>query len=123
MKFLLIFVSPNGTTKEVTNILEKEILRDGNSVELLNLGDKNNRDREDQIAKKISESDIVGFGSPVYHMDILKPIKELLLELKKCNNYGIKAFIYNLWWNNFRKGIHKYCKSFGRLQYTCYWRG
>jgi len=95
MHFKLIYISPNGTTKITSEILKKAIEKDGHSLELLDLGQGANRENFQIILKAINKGDIVGFGSPVYHMDMLEPMKGFFETMKSTGEvYSFKAFLY-----------------------------
>ena len=97
MKFLLVFVSPNGTTRVTAKLFCDIIGKNNHTVESIDLGNNLYRDQPQLIFEKLKNADIVGFGSPAYHMDMLDPIKKLLQKivmLKKENNYQFKAFIF-----------------------------
>lgn len=97
MRFLLIFISPNGTTKKTTLILKNIIEKHNYEVNLIDIGQKNFRENHDYIFDNIRSADLVGFGSPVYHMDILQPMKMLFTEMldkHKESPFNIKTFFY-----------------------------
>jgi len=95
MHFKLIYISPNGTTRKTSEVLKTVIEKNGHSVELLDLGWGTNRDNYEMIFNKLKEADIVGFGSPAYHMDMLEPMKRLFEEmLINPEAYDFKAFVY-----------------------------
>jgi len=95
MKFILIYVSPNGTTEKTTIVLKDIIGNDNNKVELVNIGVAPYRDNHRIIFEKLKDADIVGFGSPAYHMEMVVPMKKILNEmLENKNKYKFKAFLY-----------------------------
>lgn len=95
MKFLLIYISPNNTTKKTTELLGDIIRKNGNSVDIIDLGKEEHRNNQDSIIKMLNSYDVVGFGAPIYHMDILKPIKDLMIKIsERLICYRFKAFIY-----------------------------
>lgn len=97
MKFALVYISPNGTTKSTTEILEKIIKEDGHSVSTYNLGSPKYRNNHEQLYEDIKDSDIIGFGSAAYEMDMLKPMKTFIDDFNMKNqiyNYHFKAFMY-----------------------------
>lgn len=95
MKFKLVYISPNGTTKKTSEILKGVIKKSGHDVELLDLGDKINRENFIYVLDKIIDSDIVGFGSPAYHMDMLEPMKRFFeVMLTRKYTYHFKSFLY-----------------------------
>lgn len=95
MHFKLIYISPNGTTRKTSVVLKTAIEKNGHSVELLDLGLGTNRDNNEMIFNKLKEADIVGFGSPAYHMDMLEPMKRLFEKmLLNPEVYHFKAFLY-----------------------------
>lgn len=95
MNFKLIYVSPNGTTRITTRVLKEEIERDGHMVELVDIGRKPHRENHHTVLEKLEEADIVGFGAPAYHMDMLEPMKRLFREiLSSGGRYKFKSFLY-----------------------------
>lgn len=95
MQFKLIYISPNGTTEKTTQVLKTIIEKDGHAVELINLGRGEHRQDFGPILETINAADIVGFGAPAYHMDMLEPMKWFLQALQSAGRaYQFKAFLY-----------------------------
>ena len=95
MHFKLIYISPNGTTRKTSVVLKTAIEKNGHSVELVDLGSETNRNNYEIIFNKLKEADIVGFGAPAYHMDMLEPMKHLFEEmLLNPEVYHFKAFLF-----------------------------
>lgn len=95
MQFKLIYISPNGTTEKTTHVLKNVIEKDGHSVELINLGRGENRGNFGNILEIINEADVVGFGAPAYHMDMLEPMKRFFKAMQSSGQaYQFGAFLY-----------------------------
>lgn len=97
MKFILIYISPNGTTKQTSLTLKHIIDKTNHEVELIDIGSSPYREDHKLIFEKLSDADIVGFGSPAYHMDMVAPMKKILNEMLSNENvyeYKFKAFLY-----------------------------
>jgi ferredoxin/flavodoxin len=95
MKIALIFVSGNGTTEKVSDLLATHLMKRQHKVDKINLGRSPYRENDEDILKKINTYDVIGLGSPVYHMDMFGP---MLVFLNKLKEYPFKkmpkAFIY-----------------------------
>lgn len=96
MKIALIYISPNKTTGIITAKLCDELGRFG-EIEKINLGDEKFHNIEDIDPAIFKDIDVIGFGSPVFHLRMLKPmdlfIKSKAKEIIKMNP-SIRAFIY-----------------------------
>lgn len=77
MKILLIYLSPNGTTKTVAQKLFSEFKHKGYEVDDLNLGEIAIEEWDSQLKLHYEKCDLIGIGSPLYHMDILQPVTNL----------------------------------------------
>lgn len=97
MNIKLIYVSPGGTTKGTTKVLKEIFEKNNYQVELIDIGIKPHRDDLTTVLEKMQKADIVGFGSPTYHMDMLEPMKKLFDKMKTSNEkfkYEFSAFFY-----------------------------
>lgn len=95
MNFFVIYISPNGTTKKVAEMLKSIIEKSEHSVELIDIGCKEYRENPLIVFEKLKEADVVGFGSPAYHMDMLYPMRKFFADIFSGNNrYTFKAFFY-----------------------------
>ena len=97
MKIVLLFISPNTTTKMATNKIKQILLKNGHIVTLLNIGKENNRDFKNIDFSIFKEVDLIGIGTPIYHLTIIEPMKKFLdfgLSKIKKQNPRINAFIY-----------------------------
>ena len=95
MTIALIFVSANETTEKVTEFLNQQFEENGHVVKSINLGRAPYRGNPEEVVKKIDQYDVIGLGSPVYHMDMLDPMLQFLKVLKRHGvNNSAKAFIY-----------------------------
>ena len=96
MKIALIYISPNKTTEIITNKLSNELER-FSTIKKINLGDKKFHNIDDIDPVIFKDIDIIGFGSPVYHLRMLRPI-DLFIKTKTEEiikiNPSICAFIY-----------------------------
>ena len=99
-KIVLLFISPNGTTKKTAEELKKRMISDDHEVELLDIGLKPYRENDALVLEVLKSADIVGIGSPVYHMGMLDRIDRILLKMSEtqtqtqANLYKFKAFIF-----------------------------
>lgn len=97
MKTVLIYISPNGTTRIITKELTKLITADGHEVVEIDVGKAINCKLTDEAVELIKAADIIGIGSPVYHMSLLEPMQVYIDELfSKCASHMMnkKAFMY-----------------------------
>ncbi len=95
MNIAIVYISPNGTTK-ITAELLKKCLERNNSVKLYNLAATSYRENPEDFLREIRTMDIVGFGSPVYHMDLLSPVNDFLhfMAVNEKNTYVFKTFLF-----------------------------
>jgi len=101
-KIVLLFISPNGTTKKTAEELKKMMISDDHEVELLDIGLKAYRENDALVLEVLKSADIVGIGSPIYHMGMLNRIDRILLKMSEAktqtqtqaNLYRFKAFIF-----------------------------
>lgn len=95
MKIAIIYISPNGTTKKTANELKFRLSSDQQDVELFDLGSVDYRNNFQPILESLKDFDIVGFGSPVYHMEMLSPITTFFYKLIKMKTkFSLKAFLF-----------------------------
>lgn len=97
MKVVLAYISPNATTRMISREVSGLFKSDLHEVIELDLGKMGNRDFETIDTGIFDGADLIGIGSPVYHMDILEPLRDFLgraLPVIRRQNPGIKAFIY-----------------------------
>lgn len=96
MKIAVVYISPNKTTEIITAKLCDELERFG-EIKRINLGDKEFHNIDDIDVAIFKDIDIIGFGSPVFHLRLLKPIdrfiKSKAREIIKVNP-SISAFVY-----------------------------
>ncbi len=95
MKIALIYMSPNGATRKTTQLLKEGFQSYGHDVHPVDIGSHHHN--FDQIIETIKTCDILGIGSPAYHMDMLKPIQEMIqciTEGTTHHQYQCKAFLY-----------------------------
>lgn len=97
MKIVLVYISPNKTTQKISMEISKLFLKDHHEVVDLNIGEKGNRDYKNIDPNIFRDADLIGIGSPVFHMKTLEPLSDLLryiLPEIKLLNTSVKAFIY-----------------------------
>lgn len=95
MNIKLVYISPNGTTRKVTDLLKEELEKNGNIVETIDIGSSVYREDFRWVLEKLDDADLVGFGSPAYHMDMLEPMGRLLkMILSSKGEYHFKAVLY-----------------------------
>lgn len=95
MKMGLIYISANGTTEKVTDILSQNFKKNGHHIKKINLGRLPYRGNLKSVFNQLNNYDVIGLGSPVYHMDTLHPMLLFLKNLKKQDlRNKLKAFVY-----------------------------
>ncbi|RDU22006.1 4Fe-4S binding protein [Anaerosacchariphilus polymeriproducens] len=97
MIFKLIYSTSGGTTRCTTQLLEKVIKKDNHEVETINIGISPYREDYSLIVEKIKYADLVGFGSPAYHMNMFEPMLRLfkiIAEESKRTTFKFKTFFY-----------------------------
>ena len=95
MNIKLVYISPNGTTRRISEIIKDVFEKNGHFVQMLDIGSKEYREDFNKILIKLKESDIIGFGSPAYHMDMLELMKKLIKAVLQGNNPdNFKVFFY-----------------------------
>ena len=78
MKIILIYISPNKTTQMITKELFNILSKDNHQVIELNIGKGANRDYKNIDPNIFKDTDLIGIGSPVYHMRALEPLTDFL---------------------------------------------
>jgi len=73
----IVYMSPNGSTRDVAALLAKELAFMG-EVRLFNLSDYESAEGRLEIRNQLAEIPILGIGTPVYQLTMLDPIKHLL---------------------------------------------
>lgn len=94
MKILLLYMSPNRTTEKISQALCSRFSQDGHMVNLINCGKQANRDPETIDPQVFEGVDLIGIGSPVFHMRILEPLENFLERALPRLQQPAKAFIY-----------------------------
>lgn len=94
MKILLIYISSNRTTDKISNKLQEEFNLDGHQVFLLNIGKPCNRQPEQIDPQLFQNLDLIGIGSPVFHMRLLEPLEKYLKQVLPLLQRPLKAFVY-----------------------------
>jgi ferredoxin len=92
----IVYMSPNGSTRDVANLLVKELAVMG-EVRLFNLSDYESDEGRLEIQNQLAEIPILGIGTPVYQLTMLDPIKHLLKGLPSASatvNEPRKAFCF-----------------------------
>ena len=91
MNIVLLYVSPNGTTRKITNALAGRLAGQGHSVlpfDIIRRGSNPAALRE-----ALTKADVIGIGSPVYHLRLMEPMKRFLEELPPVSP-RVRAFVY-----------------------------
>ncbi|MHC1782366.1 MAG: 4Fe-4S binding protein [Anaerolineaceae bacterium] len=94
MKILLIYISPGKTTEKISRLLADSFVQDGHEVSRLNIGKPGNRNFEQLTLEILEGVDLIGIGSPVFHMRILSPIEKFLEIVLPHVGAQTKAFIF-----------------------------
>lgn len=94
MNILLLYISPNKTTEKISQALRDRFTQQGHRVTLFNIGKQANRSPENLDPQVFDGIDIVGIGSPVFHMRILEPMETFLAQALPRLTPPMKAFIY-----------------------------
>jgi len=96
MRTALIFVSPNGTTKLLTEVMA-ETLCDLGAVTVFDIGRGDFRNLDSVDPDVFGKFDLLGIGSPTYHTRSFKPITrfiQTILPRVPENGTGRSAFVY-----------------------------
>ncbi|PKO14583.1 MAG: hypothetical protein CVU39_13990 [Chloroflexi bacterium HGW-Chloroflexi-10] len=94
MNILLLYISPNKTTEKISYALRDRFIQDGHKVTTLNIGNQTNRNPQNLSPQIFDEVDLIGIGSPAYHMRILEPMENFLSIALPRLKKPVKAFIY-----------------------------
>jgi ferredoxin/flavodoxin len=97
VKIVLVYISPNKTTQMITKELSSLLLLADHEVVEVNIGKGANRDFKSIDPQIFNDADLIGIGSPVYHMRVLEPMTDFLeYILPKIIqlNEKVAAFIY-----------------------------
>lgn len=94
MNIVLLYLSPNKTTHKLSLALSRRLEQDGHSVALLDAGKPGQRRPAEVDPRLFETADLVGIGSPVFNLRILRPLKQYLRQALPHLPQGIKAFIY-----------------------------
>jgi len=92
----IVYMSPNGSTRDVAALLAKELAFMEN-VRLFNLSDYESDEGRLEIRNQLAEIPILGIGTPVYQLTMLDPIKHLLkglLDVSATANEPRKTFCF-----------------------------
>ena len=109
----IVYLSPNGSTGEVAAILSEELTSIGN-VKLINLADYSHLEGYREIWDQLKETSILGIGSPVYHLSMVKPIRHFLqsIHLVSASSRNLrKAFCFTTFGHvNSGKTLSQMCR-------------
>ncbi len=94
MKILLIFISPGKTTEKVSRLLAGRFTRDGHQINMLNIGRPGSRSFGEVGAGIFEGVDLIGVGSPVFHMRAFEPVEKFLDESLPHAAVQTRAFLY-----------------------------
>ncbi|MHA1794042.1 MAG: EFR1 family ferrodoxin [Promethearchaeota archaeon] len=93
MTIIIVFLSPNGTTGEIGNLISKQFMNSGLNVKIIDLFGRT-IENDIKIAANIKEHlDLLIIGSPVYASHPPKPIMAFLKHLPKQEKPAT-SFIY-----------------------------
>ena len=76
MKTVVIYASPNGTTKMAINFLASIFQKNGH--DFITIDVSRPEPKKESAAKLLVDADIIGIASPVYHLRILKTLDKYL---------------------------------------------
>lgn len=107
LQVTLVFLSPNGTTKTLANMIGESLI-DFN-VRYIDLGDS--QIQNDELQDVIGTTDILGVGTPIYHLTMLHPIRKFLDNLSEVDgsHYGFSFVTYGH--VSTGKAISQVCKA------------
>ncbi|KPL76947.1 hypothetical protein ADN00_10175 [Ornatilinea apprima] len=94
MNIVLLYLSPNKTTHKVSLALARRLEQDGHSVSLLDAGKPGQRSPIEVDPCLFENADVIGVGSPVFNLRILRPLKQYLRQALPHFSKDVKAFIY-----------------------------
>ena len=78
MNTAIMYMSPNTTTKTTAMRLKKRFELDGHAVTMLDLAELRGGTPQGDILNATRDADLLGIGSPIYHMNMLAPVLEFL---------------------------------------------
>lgn len=78
MNTAIVYFSPNSTTKKTAMRLKERFEQDGHVVTMIDIADINHGKLKDDLLRAIRDADMIGIGSPVYHMNMLAPVLDFL---------------------------------------------
>ncbi len=94
MKILLIYISPGKTTEKISLELAKRFQSSGHTVSHLNIGKKGFRTIDEVGEALFKDIDVVGIGSPVFHLRVMHPLTDFLHRALPALNPSARAFMY-----------------------------
>ncbi len=94
MNILLLYISPNKTTAKISRVLQERLVSDGHNVVLFDIGKPEHRDPKNLPAPLTENTDLIGIGSPVFHMRIINLLDSYLCAILPRFEKPIKSFIY-----------------------------
>lgn len=94
MNILLLYISPNKTTEKISRALASRLTGDGHAVTLLDIGKRVNGEFPHDDPGFFQGFDLIGIGSPVFHMRILEPMQAFLESALPLGGPQPRAFIY-----------------------------
>ncbi|GAI67936.1 unnamed protein product, partial [marine sediment metagenome] len=72
-KITIVYMSPNGSTRKCAELIAEQLKGEG-EVLLIDLAEIDSN----EIESIISETTLLGVGSPTYHLNMLDPVKKFL---------------------------------------------
>lgn len=94
MNILLIYISPGKTTSKISRALSNRFEADGHRVTQLNIGKPGSRTFEDVGTGIFNDIDLIGIGSPVFHLRVMHPLTEFLKQALPHAHPRIGAFLF-----------------------------
>ena len=78
MNTAIVYMSPNSTTKKTATRLRERFEQGGHTVTTIDLAEMKGGTPKDDMLRAIRDADLLGIGSPIYHMNMLAPVLEFL---------------------------------------------
>ena len=96
MKIKIIYISPNGTTKITAEEIRKGLTAYGLNASLYDLGSEPYRSDFSKLSAELDGADLIGFGSPVYHMQFFEPMSRFLdhIAFEGAARHRFKTFLF-----------------------------
>lgn len=96
MKIGLIFITTSGNTKKVSDYLENQFIQKDHEVHMLNLSKSDPEYWKKKANELMIWSDVLGVGSGVFHMNVVKPLEDLFNQIKANRTLSNKKVFFYL---------------------------